>query len=552
MKAFFICFAGFLLLINTELKPQAPFIESFNFVNYPHSVRNFGMGMQGVVSTDNLDALTYNPANLVFTEDPQFSFFHQGYQMRLSMPINDYSFYYNAGTIGSFAISYTYWDWGKDAVTPVDDPDICNCIFPHQIYRSIAAGYANKLSENLSIGADLRFGFGSDISVDSKAYLFSIGINDKFLLLNRNWVFGFSIMNLGSAQRNSSYYSLDLTPPTLLSAGLTVPVFEDNFLSVPVSLSFSKPFDKPDDDGNGQSSFETLFTDWADFPNDASFSPGLAFEWKPVNLGEGFSISQKYYLGNYSLGVKSELIDYYTHGAEISIGYNGVKLSAGYAGVWFNLHKSRYFNWRFPYETFQFSISANENFFRANNQSLSEGSKPANVIVSAGVSQLLKVGKAKYQTLDYTDIKSDNNPEFSLESAFYLNTNTALVAFVSYNSMPLKADYLTYNLVDEKFETFTAGSLFRYHPFENLSSLFFQAGIGISRVNPVLPSSPRYYYIPAFIAAAGYNIEINDGIILTPTVGYNLSLKDSYVNASISDGENQFNIGIKLGYKISL
>jgi hypothetical protein len=553
MKAFCICFAAAFIFANIQLKSQGTFSQEFNFVNYPHSVRTFGMGMQGVASTSNIDALTYNPANLIFTKEPQLSFYHQGFQMvGTSVPINDFSFYYNAGKIGSFGLDYNDWNWGNLQNTTADKPDAFNYQVKNPHERSISIGYAKSLSENLNAGVDLRYCFTNDFAINVKAYLLSIGINDKIQFLNRNWNFGLSIMNLGPAPKLSSpgYPDGYDSPPTLLYTGFTVPAIETNFLSVPLSASISKPFVKRDDNGNGQSSFKTLFTDWGNFPEDASVSPGLALEWKPLNLGGGFSLSQNFYIGNYSQGIKGDFSNFYTHGADIILGYKGVKISAGYSGIWFNGLANSYIQWRFPYETFQFSFSADEALFRKQAYSYSEGTSLKHVIVSAGLGQLLRLGNAKSQDIYGTNVHSENNLEYSVESAFYINESTALVAIVSYNSMPYKVNYLSYNYADTKFETFSVGSLFRFHPVENLKNLFLQAGIGVTRLNPVINTVPRYFYEPSFIAGVGYNIIVNDQVIISPVAGYNILFRTSYLNAERIVGDNQFNLGVKLGYRV--
>jgi hypothetical protein len=552
MRAFYICFTAVIILANSELIPQASSSQAFYFINYPHSVRNFGMGMQGVASTSSIDALTYNPANLVFTKEPQLSFYHQGSQMYAGdMPINDYSFYYNAGKIGTFGFDYNDWEWGNIPYTTADNPD---AYYVGNAYeRSISIGYAKSINESFSIGADIRYSYSKIITEKFNSFTFSLGLTNNFTFLDRNWNFGFAIMNLGPAVKFSVPNGIDGygTPPTFISTGFSVPAIESNILSIPLSVSVSKPFVKRDDNGNGQSSFKTLFTDWGNFPEDMSISPGLALEWTPINLGGGFSFSQNFYIGNYSQGIKSDFTNYYTHGAEISIGYNGAKFSAGYSGVWFNAHTNIYTQWYFPYETFQFSFSADEALFKKQTYSSSEDTHLKRVIISAGLGQLLRVGNAKSQNILYGDnIQSENNLEYSLESAFYINESTALVAFVSYNSMPYKVNYLSFNYADTKFETFSAGSLFRYHPVENLKNLFFQAGIGVTRINPVIFTAPRYFYEPLLIAGAGYNINLADQIVLSPVAGYNILLRSSYLNAERIVGDNQFNLGVKLGYRI--
>jgi len=545
----------FILLFTIEVLPQGWTSQSLNTTEYPQSVRNLGMGMNGVVSSSSIDALTYNPSNLLFTKEPVLSFYHQGLQLVVgNVPMNDYSVNFNINSIGSFGIDYEDWNLGEFGYSTLESPIPVNIDASYE--RSIAIGYAKKLNGSFGIGGSFRYCFASYAGISSsKAYLLSLGINDKFEFINRSWQLGFSIMNLGPAVSftypdNQYQYG---TPPSFLALGLNVKAIETEFLSVPVSLSIAKPFDERTDNYEGQSSFKTLFTDWKDFPNDASLSPGLAFEWKPINMGNGFYFNQNIFLGNYSSGIKSGLTDYYTFGSELSIGYKGINITAGIAGVWHNAQYENYFPWRFPYETFQFSLSANPNTFSNSlvSSSYNNSSSAKNIILTIGANQLLRVGNASSISIQGITLEQNNNLEYSVEAAYYLNDRTALVTSFSYNSIPFKINYqsLGFTLLDTKFETLTFSSSFRYHPFENIKDLFIQSGLGIVRTNPVLSTSPRYYYSPAVLLSAGYNFKLSNGIVLVPVLGYNLTLMDSWENRANISGNNQFNLGIKIGYE---
>ena len=553
----FLLISILMLLFPSEIFSQSSITQAFDIIKFPHSVRNLGMGMNGVVSSSGIDALTYNPANLLFTKQTTFSFYHQGLQLVFDgMPMNDYSAYFNTGKTGSFGIDYNDWSLGEFAVTTAENPDIVK--YEKYYERSISLGYARSINDNFGIGASFRYCFSSIGGNEYNASLFSIGAFDHFNFLNRKWHAGFSIMNLGPAveykvpDQTSSYDP----PPSFLSFGLSTNAIKTNFISLPVSLSIAKPFDKRDDNGQGQSSFKTLFTDWSDFPNDASISPGVAFDWNTLNLGDGFYLSQSIYVGNYSNGIKSGLTNFYTHGVEISLSSDYIKLTAGYSGVWHNPRALNYLQWQFPYETFQFSLGINPEAFRNSSneikmQGLSENSvKPKNIIVTAGIGQLLRVGNAKLISIQGTDIEQKNNVEYSIESAFYLNDRSALVMSFSYNSLPFELNYLKYDYyIKMKIETLTLISAFRYHPLENLTNFFVQGGLGIARLNPVLPTFPRYYYTTELNAAIGYNIEFQNNIVLAPVVSYELLLQDAWENRERISGNNQFNLGLRLGYK---
>ncbi len=555
-----------ILLFSNKIFSQAWYSQSFSSFEYPHSVRNLGLGMNGVVSSSSIDALTYNPANLLFTKNPTVSFYHQGYQLVLSgIPMNDYSVYYNAGDIGSFGIDYSDWDLGKMGYTTPDSPIPVRIEESYE--RSISFGYAKSINANAGIGASFRYGFASTAGINYNSFLFSIGAFDRFNFLNRNWHAGISVMNLGPAVEYkvpnlTTFYE---SPPSFLSLGLSTKLIETKYISLPVSISIAKPFDKRDDNGEGQSSFKTLFSDWGDFPNDASISPGFALEWNTLNLGDGFYFSQNIYVGNYSDGVKSGLVNYYTHGIEMSLSYNELKLTAGYSGVWHNPRAHNYLQWQLPYETFQFSLSVNPDMVSRNSNEISQDKlsdnsiKPKNIILTFGAGQLFRVGTAKSISFRGYDIKQKNNIEYSIESAFYLNKRSALVMLFSYNSLPVDVYHLDFNFNSMKMETITLISALRYHPLENLKNFFVQGGFGIARlyravnliigISSVVPLYPEYYYTTELNAAVGYNIELQNNIVLVPVVSYDLLLQDAWENHGRISGNNQLNLGLRLGYK---
>ncbi len=554
-RSLFFVLGIFLLIPSTKIFPQFLGNQAFSVVELPHSVRNMGLGMNGVVSSSEIDALTYNPANLLFTKNPEFSFYHQGLQLIFGgMPINDYSIYLGAGKTGSFGIEYNDWTSTFSATT-IEDPNVYETVKTYE--RNISFGYAKYINDNVGIGFSFRYGFASSIAIKYKTYLVSIGAFDKFSYLNKNWHAGISLMNLGPAVKYTipNQPSIYDAPPTFLSLGLSVNILETRSFTLPISLSMTKPFDKYDDNGNGQSSFKTLFTDWKDFPNDASVSPGIAFDWNMLNLGDDFYLSQNFYIGNYSNGIKSGLTNFYTHGVEMSLSFKGVKLTGGYSGVWHNQRANSYLKWEFPYETLQFSLSVNPSIFSNSTNwvsrfDLSKNSiEPKNIIISSGAGQLFRVGNAKSISIQGVDIEQRNNVCYSIEAAFYLNKKSALVMSFSYNSLPYDAYYLQYHLVSMKIETLTLSSAFRYHPLENIKNFFIQGGLGIARLNPVPPTTPRYYYTTELDASIGYNFECLENIVLSPIAGYNLLLLDAWENRARISGNNQFNLGIRLGYK---
>jgi len=530
--------------------------QAFDFVYLPHSISSFGTGWQGVASLTNDDALIYNPAKLNLTDKYKLSFYRNPFQMIGAgpLPLTDFTFYYNIDSINSFGISYNNWDFGETLITTADDPVGTEKVYIYQ--RSFSAGYARRLGSNISAGIQLRYAYWNGPKITPSGFFISLGLLYNPELWNRRLNLGFSIMNLGPAVKFESfaeenYESYD-PPPTQLNVGAYFITAENNYFSLPISLSISKPFDKRDSKGNGESSFKTIFTDWSDFPNDAALHAGLSFIWKPLNLGNGFSYIQDIFIGNYSSGNKTGLQNYYTHGADIGINYKGISFKMGYAGVSHNVHSLNYFKWTFPYETFQFTIELNDNLFNRNKMEETD-SKPQSVIFSLGLGRVTRLGIAKSYTIENYTYSADDNYSYSLESSFYFNNNNALVAAIVYNSLLTHYSYLSANLLNVKIETFTFFSSYRYHFLEQFHPVFIQAGLGIFRLNPVILSSPRYDYKTALQFSTGLTLDYLDPFVIMPVIDYNFIIYPAVSgDAPRIQGYNQLNFILKLGYKLSL
>ena len=195
------------------------------------------------------------------------------------------------------------------------------------------------------------FATAEEFSASAEKLFVSAGLNYSPQFLENKLNIGFSLTNFGTKVWYKDEAQSD-PPPSKLNLGIGFVPIENNFYSLQTQLAFSKPFDAQP----SESSFKGLFNDWKDFPNDATLHTGVAFNWKPLDLGYGFSFFQEFYLGNYSVGNKTGLNNFYTHGGKIGIEFSGIQFSAGYAGRWHNVHYANYLAWKFPYETVQFTF----------------------------------------------------------------------------------------------------------------------------------------------------------------------------------------------------
>jgi len=560
MKTSIILTFLFTLPLQLNLKAQGTFTQVFDFVTWPHSVSSFGAGEMGVASLTSEDALVYNPAKLSLTKNTRFSFYRNPLQVVRPVPLSSYTLYHNVPDVGSFAINYENHDYGEFLAGIFDPGNPQGYIdeLVHDYYNSFAAGYARNLSENFSAGIQFRYTYWHLREVIAETFLISLGGLYTPDFCERRFTLGFSLMNLGPAVKfeseqfvNGAHYD---PPPARLNLGINFIAAENNYFTLPLSLSIWKPFDERNDGEEGQSAFKTIFSDWSDFPNDASLQTGLSFIWKPLYFNDNFAFFQEFYAGNFSTGIKTHLQNFYTHGANIGLEFYGYKFSAGYAGVSHNVHYPNYLQWTFPYETFQFTFELNDDLLFKRNTL--QQAKPLldHVILSLGLGQTVRLGKAKTYTIEDFTYSAEDNLSYYFEGAFYFDKNNALVSSISYNRILFDFSYISFRLLESKFETFSIFSSYRYHFLENFQMLFVQGGFGIIRVNPVIKTEPRYDYNTAVQAAAGLTIDFLDPFIITPIVDYNFILNfiafPPVNDAPRIQGYNQFNFNLKFGYKI--
>lgn len=469
----------FLLLIFCHFNLHS---QAFYFSNIPHSVSALGTGWQGVASLTNDDALVYNPAKLSLTKNTRLSYFRNPFQVWNSMPFTNLTLYHKETDIGSFGLSYEYWDEGEFNITTETNPDPVGEKF-HYYQSSFSAGYARNLGDNLSAGIQLRYAY-SHLYDDTPSGLFvSLGMLYNPDFCNKRFNFGLSIMNLGSAveyKTDSPYGEQNIyynSPPTRLNLGVNYNVINNDYFSLPLDLSISKPFDKTDDNGEGESSFKTLFSDWSDFPHDATFHTGISFIWKPLSLGENFSFFQEFYLGNYSQGNKTYLSNYYTHGANIGIEFYEYKLSMGYAGISHDvnyLNYSSFLPWKLPYETFQFTLEINDDLLFKRNTVVERKPVLDGIILSFGSGETVSTGVWKSFTSGIWKHTTENSLSYLIEAAFYFNESNALVSSLYFNSVPFKITSGAYTAVNSTYENFIFFTSYRYHPLQSFPTCLYR------------------------------------------------------------------------------
>jgi hypothetical protein len=367
-----------ILLLPAYLKAQE---SELDLVNYSGSTSTLGMGEQGVALRNGQDAFTFNPANLSFSNSLKLSFFRNPFQTFVDFPLSNLTASAKVKGIGTFGVQYLRREYGEYSYSTPEFPDGTGQRF-HFYEYSLSLGYSRELSEALSVGLALKYGREEVIS-PLDAFMFSFGLNYQPEVFKKRLNLGFSLMNLGAPIEintnnfNGTKTTVKTPAPAQMHFALDAVPFEDELLSLNLQLGISRYLRKYyPSEAEVKSSFSSLFDDWSDFPKDTKVHTGLAFEWKPLNLGQGFSFYQNFYLGSISPGPIRSASHYLTHGAEIVLGYKDLSVSLGYAGEWHRVEQYDYYIIRplMPYETFQFSVEWNINRY------INQYSEPKNTL----------------------------------------------------------------------------------------------------------------------------------------------------------------------------
>ena len=245
-----------------------------------------------------VDAMEYNPANLIFSDSLSLSYFRNPWNLfTWSFPLTSANATVqlpNGGTVGA---EYTDWDFGEETVTTEDNPDGGQLFHPYE--RSLAVGYAMPLSHEFAIGGQLRYAWQS-FAPASKAgqILFSLGANYRPPMFVDRLNLGLSFMNFGTAvQYSASQIGVEtlLSPPAQINLGINALAVKNIFADLDFMLGVKKPIEKTagSPDYQGESSFTALTSDWNDFPNDMTVQVGLNYLFHPVYLGAGVSFIQE-------------------------------------------------------------------------------------------------------------------------------------------------------------------------------------------------------------------------------------------------------------------
>lgn len=564
---------GFLLVASVVLsfagEARGQLSNAFSSLLYPLSLQSQALGEQGVALSDPGDVMQYNPAALTLPQETSASFFINPWKIISTTfghgyPLSSYVVAARLRDIGSIGIQLTDREWGPAVQRTAWKP--LGGITYDAYERTFAVSFARTVSDELSLGAQLRGAFTAFGPVDyrSTSLFVSAGLLYMPEIFTRRLSFGFSLTNFGLPVKLTGE-SGSSPPPSQVNLGASgLPVNTRSF-DIEMLLGMSKILHKQYGSGPyyAQSSFQALFNDWGNFPDDMTAQAGLGFVWHPLPLGRGVSFIERMYLGYFTTGPKENYASFYTHGVEIGLEVDGITATAGYAGRWHNNNQGSYIAWGFPWETFQLSLKGNMSPFGESTGMDESNTLLDKIVIAGGVSYGSFIGRMKGQRWEFYSgepgsfpVRSDSwSPRavFSIAADFYFDPRLALTTSFGYTKikrvLAMTGSSISNWSVDLSMETLYMTSGLRYHPIAAVRPLFIEGDIGIIRVNPIPNSMPKYSYQGLTDISVGALVPaFTTGLVVTPKIGFRTMYDDVGASGDRLGGYNQILYTLGIGY----
>lgn len=209
--------------------------NTFDFLRLDGSARAGALGGSFVSNDDDPDVIFYNPAGIKLLEGSPASFSFVKHLMDINLASLAYSAQFEG--IGRFAAAIKYINYGNfegadESGNKTGDFGAGEMAF--------VIGYANQLDDNFYYGANAKFIYSGIESRSSTALAVDLGLH--YAIPDKNWSFGFSVMNLGG--QISKYYTTSEDLPLDISVGVSKRL--EN-LPLRLSLDFHKLNEKRDD-----------------------------------------------------------------------------------------------------------------------------------------------------------------------------------------------------------------------------------------------------------------------------------------------------------------
>lgn len=197
--------------------------NTFEFLRLDGSARAASLGGSFVSNNDDADVIFYNPAGIQLLEGNPASFSFVKHLMDINLASLSYSTEYEG--IGRFGAAIKYINYGT--FDGYDEFGASTKEFGVN-EMAVVIGYANVLDYNFYYGANIKFIYSGIEDRSSTGMAVDLGLH--YSIPDKNWYFGFAVLNLGS--QLSSYYSTKEDLPLDIVIGVS-----KSLENLPVRLS---------------------------------------------------------------------------------------------------------------------------------------------------------------------------------------------------------------------------------------------------------------------------------------------------------------------------
>ena len=172
--------------------------NTYDFLRLDGSARAGALGGSFVSNNDDADVIFYNPAGIELLNGNPASFSFVKHLMDINLASLSYSTEFE--DIGRFGAAIKYIDYGN--FEEADDFGTRTGEFGAGEFVFVL-GYANNLDENFYYGANAKFIYSGIADRSSTAMAVDLGLH--YTIPDKNWNFGFAVLNLGG--QLSKYYN---------------------------------------------------------------------------------------------------------------------------------------------------------------------------------------------------------------------------------------------------------------------------------------------------------------------------------------------------------
>ncbi len=225
-------FSALLLLLLTTNAAVGQ--NTYEFLRLDASPRSAALGGTYVANADDPNVIFYNPAGMANLSGKPISFSYLSHLADINYFSISYSHDFEG--VGRFGSAIQYINYGS--FTEADRFGNKTGDF-NAGELAFLVGYSGSLKGNFYYGANVKIIYSSIHEQSSSAFAADLGL--QYVLKESNWVFGFSVLNMGSQM--SSYFDVNESLPLDMRLG-----FSKRLEHMPFEFFFS--FNKLNEDSD--------------------------------------------------------------------------------------------------------------------------------------------------------------------------------------------------------------------------------------------------------------------------------------------------------------